>query len=84
MGAHLDVDVRTCATLRRKAWEAVRMQSVVLTYGGMAHDGTGQVGEIGHVVSGHVDEMQACVMVLDAGEEGAFLSMDKEPVAAVV
>ena len=67
-----------------EAWEAVRSGGIILTYGGVACDSAREAGEVGHVVAGHVDEMQARVAVLESGDKRAFFTADQEPMVATV
>ena len=57
MSAHLDFDIGACATLSGEAWKAIRSRGIVLTYGSVAHDSMGEMGEVIHVVAGHVNEV---------------------------
>ena len=84
MGARLDLDVGASATLGGEAWKAIRSRGIVLTYGSVASDSAGETGEVVHVVVGHVDEMEARVMVLKPGGEGPLFPSDQEPVTASV
>ena len=84
MGVRLDFDVGASATLSGEAWKAIRSRGIVLTYGSVACDSTGETGEVVHVVVGHVNEVQARVAVFKPGSEGSLFSADKEPVATAV
>ena len=84
MGAHLDFDVGACATLSGEAWKAIRLRGIVLTYGSVACDSTGETGEVVHVVIGHVNEVQVCIAVFKLGGEGSLFVADQEPVATAV
>ena len=84
MGARLDLDVGACATLGGEAWKAIRSGGIVLTYGSVASDSTGETGEVVHIVVGHIDEVQARVPVFKPRGEGSLFSSDQEPVTTPV
>ena len=84
MGTSLDINVRASAASCGKTWEAVRSRRVILTYGSVACDRVGQAGEVGHVLTKQVYKVKACVLVLQAGEEGVLFVMDQKPVATMI
>ena len=84
MGTRLDLDIGACAALSGEAWKAIRSRGIVLTYGSVACDSAGEMGEVVHVVTSHVDEVQAHVAIFEPGCEGSLFMADQEPVTTAV